>query len=91
MNTTVAALLMDVVAENSTLYENGTIEKFLETLNVMPDPQVKLAHDILICVLLVSVMFAMGCHITWSEVSEKNILLSFLFLFPRFTYATRKV
>lgn len=68
MNATVASLLAEVVSENNTLYENGTIEKILETLGVMPDPQVKLAHDILICVLLVSVMFAMGCHITWNEV-----------------------
>lgn len=68
MNTTMASLLMDTVSDNSTLIENGTIEKFLETIGAMPDPQVKLAHDIMICVLLISVMFAMGCHITWEEV-----------------------
>lgn len=68
MNTTMASMLMETMSDNDTLYENGTIEKFLETIGVMPDPQVKLAHDILICVLLISVMFAMGCHITWGEV-----------------------
>lgn len=70
MNGTVASLVMELAPENVSLYGNGTIEKILESLEVMPDPQVKLAHDILICVLLVSVMFAMGCHITVSEVSK---------------------
>lgn len=70
VNSTVASLVMELAPENVSLYGNGTIEKILESLEVMPDPQVKLAHDILICVLLVSVMFAMGCHITVSEVSK---------------------
>lgn len=70
VNGTVASLVMELAPENVSLYGNGTIEKILESLEVMPDPQVKLAHDILICVLLVSVMFAMGCHITVSEVSK---------------------
>lgn len=70
MNTTVASLVMELTSENGSLYGNETIEKILESLEVMPDPQIKLAHDILICVLLISVMFAMGCHITVSEVSE---------------------
>ncbi|KAG8180254.1 hypothetical protein JTE90_011169 [Oedothorax gibbosus] len=30
-------------------------------------PLIKTAHDVLIVVLLVAVMFAMGCHITWEQ------------------------
>ena len=70
VNSTVASLIMEMSAENNSFYSNGTIEKILESLEVMPDPRIKLAHDILICVLLISVMFAMGCHITLSEVSQ---------------------
>ncbi len=40
-------------------------------------PILKKIHDILIVVLLVSVMFAMGCSITWEQVS---------YLFIHFNY-----
>lgn len=36
-----------------------------------PPPILKQIHDYLIVVLLVSVMFAMGCSITWSQVKAK--------------------
>lgn len=32
-------------------------------------PILKTVHDYLLVVLLVAVMFAMGCHITWEQVS----------------------
>ncbi|XP_054712520.1 ileal sodium/bile acid cotransporter-like [Uloborus diversus] len=68
MNLTSASLLADVMSENASEFENGTLKKIQEAVEVMPDPTIKLAHDILIFVLLLSVMFAMGCHITWDEV-----------------------
>jgi len=33
-------------------------------------PMLKKIHDLLIIVLLVTVMFAMGCSITWKQVSR---------------------
>ncbi len=36
-------------------------------------PILKKVHDILIVVLLVCVMFAMGCSITWQQVSQLNL------------------
>lgn len=79
VNNTVASLVMELAPENVSIYGNGTIEKILESLEVMPDPRIKLAHDILICVLLVSVMFAMGCHITVSEVSKFSLIIIIVF------------
>jgi len=41
-------------------------------------PILKKVHDILIVVLLICVMFAMGCSITWEQVSPaKQLYLSF--------------
>ncbi|GIY46422.1 hypothetical protein CDAR_585861 [Caerostris darwini] len=70
MNLTSDSLLTEAVMEqeNSTLFANKTLVDSVGPLDLLPDPVIKLAHDILICVLLVSVMFAMGCHITWNEV-----------------------
>ena len=36
-----------------------------------PSKKLKQIHDYLIVVLLVAVMFAMGCSITWSQVRQK--------------------
>ena len=36
-------------------------------------PLLKKIHDYLIVVLLVAVMFAMGCSITWSQVSYRSL------------------
>ncbi|GFY43890.1 hypothetical protein TNIN_344791 [Trichonephila inaurata madagascariensis] len=70
MNLTSDSLLTDssMLQENSTALGNETLLGPVSPLDMLPDPVIKLAHDILICVLLVSVMFAMGCHITISEV-----------------------
>lgn len=76
MNLTGDSLMADAAVaeamdqENSTLLSNETLP--VELLDMMPDPVVKLAHDILICALLISVMFAMGCHITLDEVSDQS-------------------
>ncbi|KAF8768365.1 Solute carrier family 10 member 6 like protein [Argiope bruennichi] len=69
MNLTSDSLLSDaasILHENETVIGNETLHA--PVLDMLPDPVIKLAHDILICVLLISVMFAMGCHITWNEV-----------------------
>ncbi|XP_042907363.1 ileal sodium/bile acid cotransporter isoform X1 [Parasteatoda tepidariorum] len=68
MNLTSASLLSDAMEENLTVLANGSLLDVSLPVVSMPDPVIKLAHDILICVLLISVMFAMGCHITWNEV-----------------------
>lgn len=43
-------------------------------------PVLKTVHDYLLVVLLVAVMFAMGCHITWEQVS-KLLLIVMTFLY----------
>lgn len=46
---------------------------------VSTPPALKQIHDILIVVLLVTVMFAMGCSITWIQVrTTKSIHVLFL-------------
>ena len=40
-------------------------------------PILKKIHDILIVVLLVSVMFAMGCSITWEQVRSFYIFFTY--------------
>ncbi|GBO37272.1 hypothetical protein AVEN_34752-1 [Araneus ventricosus] len=71
MNLTSDSLLNDaasILHENETVFGNESLHPPVSpVLDMLPDPVIKLAHDILICVLLISVMFAMGCHITWNE------------------------
>lgn len=68
MNLTSASLLSDAMEENLTALANSSLVDMSQPVMSLPDPIIKLAHDILICVLLISVMFAMGCHITCGEV-----------------------
>lgn len=52
---------------------------------VSTPPALKQIHDILIVVLLVTVMFAMGCSITWIQVCfmlQKSILSTISLSFP---------
>ncbi|XP_076356859.1 ileal sodium/bile acid cotransporter-like isoform X2 [Tachypleus tridentatus] len=49
---------------NSSLISSENATEF-ETAE---SPPLKLAHDILIVFILVSIMFGMGCHITWLEI-----------------------
>ncbi len=72
-----------MTAVRTTLVTNITL--ILEAMNDTDDgpskepeayvaPQIlKKVHDILIVVLLVCVMFAMGCSITWQQVSQLNL------------------
>lgn len=39
-------------------------------------PMLKTVHDYLLVVLLVAVMFAMGCHITWEQVCKFILIIS---------------
>lgn len=52
----------NVTDENST---NGT--QYPSGLDTEKLPVLKVVHDVLIVILLVAVMFAMGCHITWMQ------------------------
>lgn len=46
----------------------SVIESDQPIIKVAAPPLLKQIHDILIVVLLVTVMFAMGCSITWMQV-----------------------
>jgi hypothetical protein len=49
-------------------------------------PIMKKIHDILIVVLLICVMFAMGCSITWEQVSPLLMLSIISFISPIFYF-----
>ncbi|KAF8785178.1 ileal sodium/bile acid cotransporter-like [Argiope bruennichi] len=47
--------------------ENSHLNTSENATMVVQVPLIKTAHDILLVILLVAVMFAMGCHITWEQ------------------------
>lgn len=60
---------------------NGTVDDGPSTTSLMRQPMLKSIHDILIVVLLICVMFAMGCSITIEQVSYSS-LSKLLLLYP---------
>ncbi|PRD29417.1 UNVERIFIED_CONTAM: hypothetical protein NCL1_29466 [Trichonephila clavipes] len=51
--------------------ENSHLNSSENATVVVQVPVIKTAHDILLVVLLVAVMFAMGCHITWEQLDNQ--------------------
>lgn len=77
----------DSLSNNNSTTEAGVESKKLPTYKA--PPVLKKVHDYLIVVLLVAVMFAMGCSITWAQVCSKLFMNNSIFIATLIAYTNR--
>lgn len=69
MEAIAAALTLNATSGDDVMF-NGTASDV--QITTQEPPMLKKIHDLLIIVLLVTVMFAMGCSITWKQVRKQT-------------------